>query len=144
MSSILARKTRLASEVVVPTRIEKLIQEELAQEVDAAVQQAKTFARFLCEFPASQKSGWRSHRSPHCCTQGHRGPHVAARRGGPEGLLGAADRAALWRDRARSGRGFLGAAGPRWMPLLTRKRWGVASGGPFWSGFSCSPSNIPF
>ena len=41
-------------------------------------------------------------------TQGPRGPNVAARPGGPEGFLGAADRAALWRDRARPGRGFLG------------------------------------
>ena len=39
--------------------------------------------------------------------RGHRGPHCAARRGGWEGLLGAAEGAALWRDRARCRRGSL-------------------------------------
>jgi len=40
--------------------------------------------------------------------------------------------------------GLPGSAGPWWTPLLNRKRWGVAPGGPFWRGYSCSTANIPF
>ena len=52
----------------------------------------------------------------------HPGPPGAARRRGPEGLLGAAEGAALWRDRARWGRAPSLAVKPRKVPC---RGWGT-------------------